>query len=211
MKNHLNSWREKFVHALFRHTCTLIACRNGEVPCKTLIACSVKVIGKNDFTLTKTVTILFVHERGNSVHASRGYGARRVPEFPCSWTNNIVTITSSLLSKEFKVYSWSHLLKILNTPVRPQKEKKSFCKSDNRKWTLAIPNLKMSTCSIWESFQRTVLQGKNGSPGKNGYRKHGWVVIRTDEGAGCTVGAGGKMSLVAAHEKHVSEGFDRSG
>ena len=118
---------------------------------------------------------------------------------------------SSLLSKDFKVYSWSHLLIILNTPVRPQKEKKSFFKSDNRKRTLAIPNLKMSTCSIWESFQRTVLQGKNGSPGKNGYRKHGWVVIRTDEGAGCTVGTGGKMSLVAAHEKHVSEGFDRSG
>ena len=81
MKNHLDSWREKFVHALFRHTCTLIACRNG-------------VIGKNDFTLTKTVTILFVHERGNSVHASRGYAARSVPEFPRSWTNNIVTITS---------------------------------------------------------------------------------------------------------------------
>ena len=48
-------------------------------------------------------------------------------------------------------------------------------------------------------------------PGKNGYRKHGWVVIRTDEGAGSTVGTGGKMSLVAAHEKHVSEGFNRSG
>ena len=80
MKNHLNSRRVKFVHALFRHTCTLIACRNG-------------VIGKNDFTLTKTVTILFVHERGNSVHASRGYAARSVPEFPRSWTNNIVTIT----------------------------------------------------------------------------------------------------------------------
>ena len=46
MKNHLNSWREKFVHALFRHTCTLIACLNS-------------VIGKNDFTLTKTVTELF--------------------------------------------------------------------------------------------------------------------------------------------------------
>ena len=44
----------------------------------------VKVIGKNDFTLTKTVTILFVHERGNSVHASRGYAARSVPEFPRS-------------------------------------------------------------------------------------------------------------------------------
>ena len=77
MKNHLNSWREKFVHALFRHTCTLIACRNG----------------KNDFTVTKTVTILFVHERGSSVHASRGYAARSVPEFRRSWTNNIVTIT----------------------------------------------------------------------------------------------------------------------
>ena len=90
MKNHLNSWREKFVHALFRHTCTLIACRNGEEKKQ-------EVIGKNDFTLTKTVTILFVHERGNSVHASRGYAARSVPEFPRSWTNNIVTITSCQL------------------------------------------------------------------------------------------------------------------
>ena len=61
----------------------------------------------------------------------------------------------------------------------------------------------MSTCSIWESFQRTVLQGKNGSPGKDRYRKHGWVVTRTEEGAGSTVGTGGKMFLVAAHEKHV--------
>ena len=92
-----------------------------------------------------------------------------------------------------------------------RKKKKNFCKSDNRKRNLAIPILKMSTCSIWESFQRTVLQGKNGSPGKNGYRKHGWVVVRTDEGAGSTVGTGGKMSLVSAHEKHVSKGFDRSG
>ena len=91
MKNHLNSWREKLVHALFRHTCTLIACRNG-------------VIGKNDFTLTKTVTILFVHERGNSVHASRGYAARSVPEFPRSWTNNIVTITDGA----FKYISADH-------------------------------------------------------------------------------------------------------
>ena len=39
---------------------------------------------KQIFTLTKTVTILFVHERGNSVHASRGYAARSVPEFPRS-------------------------------------------------------------------------------------------------------------------------------
>ena len=46
---------------------------------------------------------------------------------------------------------------------------------------------------------------------KNGYRKHGWVVIRTDEGAGSTVGAGGKMYLLAAQEKHVSKRFDRSG
>ena len=97
MKNHLNSWREKFVHALFRHTCTLIACRNGEEQ-------RVKVIGKNDFTLTKTVTILFVHERGNSVHASRGYAARSVPEFPRSWINNIVTITSGMSSSAFSCF-----------------------------------------------------------------------------------------------------------
>ena len=31
---------------------------------------------------------------------------------------------SSLLSKDFKVYWWSHLLKILTIPVRPEKEKK---------------------------------------------------------------------------------------
>ena len=92
-----------------------------------------------------------------------------------------------------------------------RKKKENFCKSDNRNVYLAIMNLKRSTCSIWESFQRTVLQGKNGSPGKNRYRKHGWVVIRTDEGAGSTVGTGGKMSLVAAHEKNVSKGFDCSG
>ena len=116
-----------------------------------------------------------------------------------------------LLSKDFKVCSWSHLLKILNIPVRPQKEKKNFCKSDNRKRNLAILNLKMSICLIWERFQRTVLPEKNGSPGKIGHRKHGWVVIRTDEGAGSTVGTGGKIFLVAAHEKHVSKGFDRSG
>ena len=108
-----------------------------------------------------------------------------------------------MLFKDFKVYWWSQLLKILKIPVRPQKEKRKFCKSDNRKGYLANLNLKRSTCSIWESFQRTVLQGKNGSPGKNRYRKHGWVVIRTEEGAGSTVGTGGKMFLVAAHKKHV--------
>ena len=52
---------------------------------------------------------------------------------------------------------------------------------------------------------------KNGSPGKIGYSKHGWVVIRTDEGAGSTVGTGEKIFFAAAHEKHVSKGFDRSG
>ena len=91
-----------------------------------------------------------------------------------------------------------------------RKKKKNFCKPDNRKRNLAILNLKNSTCSIWESFQRTVRQEKNGSPGKTGYRKHEWVVIRTDEGAGSTVGTGGKIFFVAAHEKHISKGFDRS-
>ena len=106
MKNHLNSWREKFVHALFRHTCTLIACRNGEEKKQ-------EVIGKNDFTLTKTVTILFVHERGNSVHACRGYAARSVPEFPRSWTNNIVTITSVSHSVSDSVSDSMFLFQIL--------------------------------------------------------------------------------------------------
>ena len=92
-----------------------------------------------------------------------------------------------------------------------RKKKENFCKSDNIKRNLAILNPKISTCSTWESFQRAVLQEKNGSPGKIGYRKHGWVVIRTDEGAGSTVGAGGKIYLLAAHEKHVSKRFDRSG
>ena len=92
-----------------------------------------------------------------------------------------------------------------------RKKKKKFCKSDNRKGYLAILNLKRSTCSIWESFQRTVLQGKNGSPGNNRYRKHGWGAIRTDEGAGSTVGTGVKNFSVAAQEKHVSKGFDRGG
>ena len=89
--------------------------------------------------------------------------------------------------------------------------KKNFCKSDNRKRNLAIPNLKMSTCSTWESFQTTVLLGKNRHPGENGYRKHGWVAIRTDEGRGLTVGTGVKNFLVVAFEKHVPKGFDRSG
>ena len=89
--------------------------------------------------------------------------------------------------------------------------KKNFCKSDNRKRNLAILNLKTSTCSTCESFQRTVLLGKNRNPGENGYREHGWVAIRTDEGTGLTVGTGVKNFLVAAHEKHVPKGFDRSG
>ena len=117
---------------------------------------------------------------------------------------------SPLLSEDFKVYWLSHLLKILNVPVRSQK-KKDFCQSDNRKRNLAILNLKMSTCSIWESFKRTVLQEKNRSPGKIGYSKQGWMVIRMDEGAGSTVGTGVKNFSVAAHEKHVSKGFDRGG
>ena len=120
-----------------------------------------------------------------------------------------VNKASPLLSKDFKVYWWSHLLENLKIPVRPQKEK-NFCKQDNRKQNLAILNLKMSTCSIWESFHTTVLQEKTGSPGKIGYRKHGRVVIRTDEGAGSTAVTGGKIFLVAAHEKHVSKGFDRN-
>ena len=102
-------------------------------------------------------------------------------------------------------------LKFWILPFDLRKKKKNFCKPDNRKRNLAILNLKFSTCSIWESFQRTVLQEKNGSPGKIGYRKHGWVVTRTDEGAGSTVGTGGKIFFVAAHEKHISKGFDRSG
>ena len=118
---------------------------------------------------------------------------------------------SPFLSKDFRVYWLTHLLKNLNVPNRSQQEKNEIFKSDITKRNLATLNLKRSTCSIWESFQRTVLQGKNGSPGKNGYRKHGWVVIRTDEGAGSTVGAGGKMYLLAAQEKHVSKRFDRSG
>ena len=117
---------------------------------------------------------------------------------------------SPLLSKDFKVYWLSHLLKNLNVPNRSQQEKNEIFKSDITKRNLAILNLKRSTCSIWESFQRTVLQEKNSSPGKIGYRKHGWVVIRTDEGAGSTVGTGGKIFFAAAHEKHVSNGFDRS-
>ena len=116
---------------------------------------------------------------------------------------------ASPLSKDFKVYWWSHLLENLKIPVRPQKEK-NFCKPDNRKQNLAILNLKMSTCSIWENFHTTVLQEKTGSPGKTGNKKHGRVVIRTDEGAGSTAGTGGKIFLVAAHEKHVSKGFDRN-
>ena len=91
-----------------------------------------------------------------------------------------------------------------------RKKKKNFCKSDNRKGYFAILNLKRSTCSIWESFQRTVLQEKNSSPGKIEYKKHGWVVIRTDDGAGSTVGTGGKIFFAAVHEKHVLNGFDRS-
>ena len=101
-------------------------------------------------------------------------------------------------------------LKIWILPFDLTKKKKNFCKPDDRKRNLAILNLKISTCSIWESFQRTVLQGKNGNKGKNGYKKHGWVVIRTDEGAGSTVGTGGKIFFAASHEKHVLKGFDRS-
>ena len=70
-----------------------------------------------------------------------------------------VNKASPLLSKDFKVYWWSHLLENLKIPVRPQKEK-NYCKPDNRKQNLAILNLKMSTCSIWESFHTTVLQKK---------------------------------------------------
>ena len=40
---------------------------------------------------------------------------------------------SSLLSKDFKVYSWSHLLKILKIRVRPQKEKKNFANQTTEK------------------------------------------------------------------------------
>ena len=100
-------------------------------------------------------------------------------------------------------------LKFWMFPFDLRKKRRIFAnQTQNEIWHL---NLKMSTSSIWESFQRTVLQGKNGSTGKNRYRKHGWVVIRADEGAGSTLGAGGKIYLLAAHEKHESKGFDRSG
>ena len=81
MKTHLISCWKIFVHALFRHTCTLIANRNGEEKKQDVLQ-DVKL--KQIFKLTETVTILFVHERGNTVHASRGYAARSVPEFPRS-------------------------------------------------------------------------------------------------------------------------------
>ena len=151
MKNHLNSWREKFVHALFRHTCTLIACRNGEVPCKTLIACRVKVIGKNDFTLTKTVTILFVHERGNSVHASRGYAARGVPEFPRSWTNNIVTITDLSLTKSHQ--NWNIPILSPHYALMTQKTvilNQTFMTRIN--WMMILPILVMFLLRLTEHF-----------------------------------------------------------
>ena len=83
-----------------------------------------RVLSKNDFTLTKTVTILFVHERGNSVHASRGYAARSVPEFPRSWTNNIVTITFSAV----------HYLKV--------SEQRWF--SSEQRWKRKFSELKLS-------------------------------------------------------------------
>ena len=78
---------------------------------------------------------------------------------------------SPLLSKDFKVYWLSHLPKNLNVPNRSQQEKNEIFKSDITKRNLAILSLKRSTCSIWESFQRTVLQGKNGSPGKKRIQK----------------------------------------
>ena len=92
--------------------------------------------------------------------------------------------------------------------LRRKKMKFSNQTSQNEIWQFWT-----SKCNLLNlgSFRRTVLQETNGSPGKIGYRKHGWVVIRTDEGAGSTVGTGGKIFFVAAHEKHISEGFDRSG
>ena len=156
MKNHLNSWREKFVHALFRHTCTLTACRNGEEKKQDVLQ-RVKVIGKNDFTLTKTVTILFVHERGTSVHASGGYAARSVPEFPRSWTNNIVTITSWIRRK-----SWSAMWAVVTLmffldfrqPIVPSTQKRK------------VPPTQNQTRDLQMSSFTTVLSSTNWAIGR---------------------------------------------
>ena len=116
---------------------------------------------------------------------------------------------SPLLSKDFKAYWLSHLLKIMNVPVCSQKEKRKIWKTDIKKRNLAIPNLKLSTCSITKSFYRTVTQEKNGSEGNKALKKHAGV-IRTDEGAESPVGTNGMNIVVSAHEKQVSKGFDRN-
>ena len=117
---------------------------------------------------------------------------------------------SPLLSKDFKAYWLSHLLKIMNVPVCSQKEKRKIWKTDIKKRNLAIPNLKLSTCSITKSFYRTVTQEKNGSEGNKAHKKHAGVIKRTDEGAESPVGTNGMNIVVSAHEKQVSKGFDRN-
>ena len=113
-----------------------------------------------------------------------------------------------LLSKDFKAYCLSHLLKIMNVPVCSQKEKRKIWKTDIKTRNLAIPNLKLSIWSITKSFYRTVTQEKNGSEGNNAHKKHAGVIKRTDEGAGYPLGTSGMNIVVAPHEKHASKGTD---
>ena len=117
---------------------------------------------------------------------------------------------SPLLSKDFKVYWLSYLLKILNVPVRSQKEKKEHLQIRHQKPNMASQPQNVNLLNLGK-FSKDCSTRKNRSPGKTGYRKHEWVVIRADEVAGSTVGTGGKIFFVAAHEKHISKGFDRSG
>ena len=97
---------------------------------------------------------------------------------------------------------------IIRFDLRKKKRTSANQKTENEIWQFWT-----SKCQLAQSGKvfNGLFYKKNGSPGKIGYSKHGWVVIRTDEGAGSTVGTGEKIFFAAALEKHVSKGFDRSG
>ena len=92
-----------------------------------------------------------------------------------------------------------------------RKKKRTFANqtTENEIWRFWMSNSQLAQTE--KVF--TGLPHKKGMEArwKNAHKKHAGVMDRTDEGARYPVGTSGKNFLVAAHEKHVSKGFDRSG
>ena len=146
------------------------------------------------------------HEKKHGTINWKFSNARKTQNFTC-WA---LTKIRPYCLRTLKPTAYRICWKLWMSRFALRKKKGKFGKTDIKTRNLAIPNLKLSTCSITKSFYRTVTQEKNGSEGNKALKKHAGVIKRTDEGAGYPVGTSGMNIVVAPHEKQVSKGFDRN-